>query len=247
MIRQDLRTRAPPELTVVLPLVLLPGLMCDERLFAPQVAAFSGERAVQVGCLTTADNVGDMARSVLSAAPEQFALAGLSLGGIVAMEVVRQAPERVQRLALMDTNPLPEPPDVATVRAAQIERVKSGALVEVMRDELKPHYLVDGPRRAAVLEVCMEMAMALGADVFVHQARAISGRADQRATLRRFSVPTMILTGESDALCPMDRHTLMHDLIDDASLIVVPGAGHLPTLEQPDLTTEAMRTWLVQH
>ncbi len=221
--------------------------MCDERLFAPQVEVLSGERHVHVGCIAAADNVGDMARSVLEVAPEQFALAGLSLGGIVAMEVVRQAPERVQRLALMDTNPLPEPPDVAVARAAQIERVRSGALIEVMRDELKPHYLVDGPQRASVLDVCMDMAVALGPDVFVRQALAISGRPDQREALRAVGVPTMILTGESDALCPMDRHTLMQQLIDDASLIVIPRAGHLPTLEQPDLTTEAMRTWLVQH
>ncbi len=220
--------------------------MCNERLFSPQLDALSGERRVHVGCIAGADNVGDMARSILDSAPAQFALAGLSLGGIVAMEVVRQAPERVQRLALMDTNPLPEPPDVAVARAAQIERVKGGALVEVMRDELKPHYLVEGPQRASILDVCMDMAISLGADVFVRQARAISGRPDQRETLRAVAVPTLILTGESDALCPMDRHTLMQELIDDARLVVIPGAGHLPTLEQPDLTTEAIRTWLVQ-
>lgn len=231
----------------MLPLVLLPGLMCDARLFAPQVATLSSERAVQVGCLTSADSIGEMASAVLHAAPKQFALAGLSLGGIVAMEVVRQAPERVHRLALMDTNPLPEPPEVARARAAQIKRVKEGALIEVMRDELKPHYLVDGPQRTAVLDVCMEMAMACGAEVFERQASAVTTRADQRETLRTVDVPTMILTGESDALCPMDRHMLMHELIDDATLVVIPGAGHLPTLEQADLTTEAMCTWLVPH
>lgn len=231
----------------MLPLVLLPGLMCDARLFTPQIAAFSAERAVQVGCIATDNNVADMARAVLAAAPHQFALAGLSLGGIVAMEVVRQAPERVQRLALMDTNPLPEPHDVAIARSAQIERVNSGALLEVMRDELKPHYLVDGPQRGAVLDLCMAMAMSFGADVFERQARAIAGRPDQRESLRAIAVPSMILTGESDALCPMDRHTLMHELIDDSTLTVIPGAGHLPTLEQPDLTTEAIRTWLAPH
>ena len=228
----------------MLPLVLLPGMMCDARLFAPQVAAFSAERAVQVGCLAGADDMGALANDVLAAAPAEFALAGLSMGDIVAMEVVRRAPERVRALALLDTNPLAEPEDVARSRAAQVERVRAGGLVEVMRDELKPNYLADGPRRRDVLELCMAMATSLGADVFVRQARAITNRPDQSETLRAVAVPTLVLTGESDTLCPRERHTLMHALVPDSTLAVVPGAGHLPTLERPDTTTEEMRRWL---
>ena len=227
-----------------LPLVLLPGMMCDARLFAPQVAALSAERAVQVGCLTAADDVRDMAAQVLDAAPATFALAGLSLGGIVAMEVVRRAPERVRRLALLDTNPSPEPDEVARDRAAQVERVRAGGLVAVMRDELKPAYLADGPRRGEVLELCMAMATALGPEVFERQARAIAGRPDQRESLRAVAVPTLVLTGESDALCPMERHTLMHESVPGSTLAVVPGAGHLPTLERPSLTTRYLHEWL---
>jgi len=228
----------------MLPLVLLPGMMCDARLFGHQIATFSAERSVQVGCLCTSDDVRSLAREVLAAAPAEFALAGLSMGGIVAMEIVRQAPERVRGLALLDTNPLPEPEAVAAGRSAQVERVRSGRLVEVMRDELKPNYLADGPRRDEVLELCMTMATSLGAKTFERQSRAITNRPDQRESLRAVSVPTLVLTGESDTLCPLERHTLMHSLIPGSSLVVVPGAGHLPTLERPGTTTEEMERWL---
>ena len=228
------------------PLVLLPGMMCDARLFAPQVAAFSAERAVQVGCLTGADDVGELAAQVLAAAPATFALAGLSMGGIVAMEIVRRSPGRVRALALLDTNPLPEPESVARVRAAQVERVRAGRLVEVMRDELKPNYLADGPRRTDVLDLCTAMAESLGAETFVRQAHAITTRPDQRESLPDVAVPTLVLMGEDDTLCPRDRHELMHALIPDSTLVVVPGAGHLPTLERPVRTTEQLGTWLAR-
>lgn len=226
------------------PIVLLPGMMCDARLFQHQVAVFSSERAVQVGCLTTADSIQQIAQHVLSTAPREFALAGLSMGGIVAMEIIRQAPERVMALALLDTNPLPEPEDVREVRADQVLRVKAGRLEHVMREELKPNFLANGPRRAQVLDLCMAMALNLGAITFAKQAQAITNRPDQQNTLRQVKVPTLILTGESDRLCPMARHTLMHDLIPHSTLSVIPNAGHLPTLEQPALTTEALQSWL---
>ena len=241
---QERLQEGPPGGPAVPPLVLLPGMMCDARLFEHQIALFSAERAVQVGCLTAADTVDELAGQVLASAPATFALAGLSMGGIVAMEVVRRAPGRVAALALLDTNPMPEPDDVAAVRAAQVGRVRDGRLVEVMRDELKPNYLADGPRRAEVLDLCMKMARSLGAEVFERQARALTSRPDQRETLRAVAVPTLVLTGESDALCPRERHTLMHSLIADSTLVVIPGAGHLPTLERPEASAQAMRDWL---
>jgi len=228
----------------MLPLVLLPGMMCDARLFEPQIAAFSAERAVQVGCLTTADNMRQLAKDVLATAPQEFALAGLSMGGIVAMEIMRQAPGRVKRLALLDTNPLPEPDEVRKIRAGHIAQVEAGELETIMREELKPNYLADGPRRTDVLDLCMNMALSLGATTFVKQALAITNRHDQQKTLQQVTVPTLVLMGESDQLCPLDRHTLMHDLIPESTLVVIPDAGHLPTLERPALTTQAMQRWL---
>lgn len=226
------------------PLVLLPGLMCDARLFLPQIAALSGEFPVQVMPLTRDETVEDMARTVLAAAPESFALAGLSMGGIVAMEVLRRAPGRVTRLALMDTNCQAEMPNVAAAREPQIIGAKTGRLAEIMRDEMKPNYLAPGPHRVGVLNIVMQMALDLGPEVFVRQSRALQRRPDQQGTLRRARTPTLILCGEHDALCPLRRHEFMAHLMPNAHLEVIQEAGHLPTLERPDQTTGLLRRWL---
>lgn len=228
------------------PLLLLPGMMCDARLFAPQIAAFSATRPVMVMPLTGRDTVAALAEDILTHAPSRFALAGLSMGGIVAMEVITRAPERVTHLALLDTNPVAEPPERASARLPQIDAARKGQLRRIMRDEMKPNYLADGPRKAEILDLCMAMADTLGADVFVDQSRALATRPDQCDALRRVSVPTLILCGEDDTLCPLDRHEMMRDLIPGATLSVIAGAGHMPTLEQPDLTNDALRDWLAR-
>ncbi|WP_298292452.1 alpha/beta hydrolase [uncultured Litoreibacter sp.] len=228
------------------PLVLLPGMMCDARLFGPQIMAFGSERAIHLPPIGQHDRIEKMAVDVLNGAPDTFALAGLSLGGIVAMEVARIAPARVTRLALMDTNPLKETPQIAANREPQIARVMAGRLPEVMRDEMKPTYLADGPQREEVLELVMAMAMDQGEGVFVRQSRALQRRLDQQSTLVKLTLPTLVLCGEDDTLCPVKRHEFMAELIQTATLSVIPNAGHLPTLENPDATTQAMRDWLAR-
>ncbi len=228
------------------PLVLLPGMMCDARLYGPQIEAFSHARAVMTAPINDHDTVQALAKDILDTAPPTFALAGLSMGGIIAMEVIRQAPERITRLALLDTNPKAEAPAIAQYREPQIEKVRAGNLRSVMRDEMKPNYLTDGPRMGQILDLCMAMAATLGADVFINQSRALQSRPDQQETLRGVKVPTLILCGEDDTLCPIHRHELMHDLISGATLKIIKGAGHLPTLEQPDATNEALAKWLNQ-
>lgn len=225
------------------PLVLIPGMMCDARLWAPQMAAL-GRRAVLHAPCTEADTMAALAAAVLDAAPPRFALAGLSMGGILAMEILRQAPGRVERLALLDTNPLPEAPEVQARRQAQIARAAAGDLAGVMRDEMKPNYLAPGPGKAEVLDLCMAMAMALGPEVFARQSRALANRSDQRATLSAFRGPALVLMGAEDRLCPRDRHELMHGLMPQSRLTIVAGAGHLPTLERPMETTAALVRWL---
>ncbi|PWJ22396.1 alpha/beta fold hydrolase [Jannaschia seohaensis] len=225
------------------PLVLLPGMMCDARLFAPQMAGLAN-RSVTLGTVAGADSVPGIAEEVLAAAPARFALAGLSMGGIVAMEMMAQAPERIAGLCLMDTNPLAETEAVAARRAPQIESVQAGGLRAVMRDEMKPNYLADGPNRGAILDLCMTMAEGLGPEVFVAQSRALQTRLDRCETLRGVAVPSLVLCGEDDALCPLKRHTLMHELIPDSRLVVIAGAGHLPTLEQPEAVDAALTEWL---
>jgi len=226
------------------PLVLLPGMMCDARLFSHQINALSGVREVMHHPIGGHETVHAIAADMLSQAPERFALAGVSMGGIVAMEILRQAPDRVAALALMDTNPKAEVPEIAARRDPQMAKVQAGDLMAVMRDEMKPNYLTDGPNRAAILDLCMDMARDLGPEVFVRQSRALQSRPDQQDTLRACRVPTLILCGRDDTLCPVHRHDLMHKLIPQSTLHIVENAGHLPTLEQPDETTAALTRWL---
>lgn len=229
---------------MTLPLLLLPGMMCDARLFFPQISALSGHRAVMVAPMGGADNMADLARDVLDNAPPRFALAGLSMGGILAMEVVRQAPDRVERLALLDTNPRAELPAVKARRTPQMEAVKAGRLRAVLRDEMKPNYLVDSPRKPAILDLCMDMALDLGPQVFLNQSIALRDRPDQQETLRSYGGKALVLCGRHDALCPVERHDLMHGLLENSHLQIIENAGHLPTLEQPEHTTAALIRWL---
>lgn len=229
---------------MTLPLILLPGMMCDARVFGPQVAVLSAARDVCVGDLTEKDTIPDLARVVLATAPKRFALGGLSMGGIVAMEIARQAPERVAGLALLDTNPLAETGEVRARRVPQMEKVRKGALREVMRDEMKPNYLVDGLERTKVLELCMDMALGLGPEVFCRQSIALRDRPDQTDTLRAFAEPSLVLCGRHDKLCPVARHELMHSLLPLSTFVVIEDAGHLPTLEQPEETAKVLGQWL---
>ncbi len=225
------------------PLVLIPGMMCDARMWGELPAALY-PRQVHHALAVKADSIAAFAAAILEGAPPRFALAGLSLGGIVAMEVVRQAPDRVDRLALMDTNPLAETPEAKARRGPQVARVLAGSLASVMRDEMKPNYLANTPHRAAILDLCMEMAMALGPKVFADQSRALASRCDQTATLAAYRDPVLVLMGEHDIPCPRDRHDLMHALMPQSRLVVIAGAGHLPILEKPFETTAALLRWL---
>ena len=228
------------------PLVLLPGMMCDARLFGPQIAELSSEFSVMLSPVTRGERVEEIASGLLDELPQRFALAGLSLGGIVAMEVLRRAPDRITRLALLDTTPLAETPPVAAAREPQIVKVRSGQMKAVMRSEMLPNYLGPGPNREEISELVMDMADALGPEVFVRQSRALQRRRDQQGTLRKCKVPTLVLCGEHDALCTVKRHTSMAELIPGAELRVLPDAGHLPPLESPAETTQALRDWMRQ-
>jgi pimeloyl-ACP methyl ester carboxylesterase len=195
--------------------VFLPGLMCDARLFGPQIADLSRDHAVMTAPITQGERIEEIASSVLDMAPNR-----------------------------LDTNPLAETPQVAAMRDPQIIRARAGKLDEVMAEELKPNYLVPGPHRKEILELVMDMARGLGAEVFIRQSRALQRRRDQQSTLRRISVPTLVLCGEEDALCPVKRHVFMAEMIPKAQLTVIEGAGHLPPLERPEETTRALRDWL---
>jgi len=226
------------------PVVLLPGMMCDARLFWPQVLPLARERAVMVAPVTGGERIEEIASGLLDQLPIKFALAGLSMGGIVAMEILRRAPDRVTRLCLMDTNPLAETPPAAAAREPQIVGVRAGRLDDVIRNWMVPEYLAPGPRRAQVLAQVLEMAQDHGPEVFVAQSRALQRRRDQQGALRKCKVPTLVVVGEHDGITPVKRHEFMSELIPYSELRVIPEAGHLPTLEAPDATLAALRYWL---
>lgn len=222
-------------------------MMCDARLFMPQIAHFSASRALYCAPIGQAETIEAVARDVLEHAPPSFALAGLSMGGIVAMEIIRQAPDRVSKLCLMDTNHLAETQERKALREPQIQAVRDGQLTAVMRDEMKPHYLFDGPSKAAILDVCMDMACALGADVFVVQSRALQSRPDQSDTLKAYTGRALVLCGRHDMLCPIARHVEMAALLPHAELAIIEEAGHMPTLEKPDETNHHLSRWLSEN
>ncbi|HRJ68491.1 MAG TPA: alpha/beta fold hydrolase [Beijerinckiaceae bacterium] len=226
----------------MLPLVLIPGMMCDARMWG--APGELGRRMVVHAACTEYDTMPALASAILADAPRRFALAGLSMGGIVAMEMLRQAPERIERLALLDTNPFAEQPEARARRQGQIDRALGGALASVMRDEMKPNYLAPGPGNIPVLDLCLAMALALGPEVFARQSRALRDRSDQSETLRSFRGPALVLLGRHDSLCPLQRHEAMQAMMPQARLAVIEGAGHLPTLEQPAATWAELTRWL---
>ena len=228
------------------PLVLLPGMMCDARLFAPQINDLSRDHAVMVAPITQGERVEEIASALLPLLPPKFALAGLSMGGIVAMELLRRAPERITRIALMDTNPLAETPQTAAAYEPMIIGARAGRLDEVMRGFMRPDFLAPGPGRIAVLNKVFEMAQDLGPEIMVRQVRALQRRRDQQPTLRRCKVPALVMCGAHDTLTPLKRHAFMAELIPYARLEVIEDAGHLPTLEAPKAVTAVLRAWMKQ-
>lgn len=225
-------------------LVLLPGMMCDERLFTPQIEHFSRSVDVLVPHYGMAITVTAMAQEVLKQAPEIFALGGLSMGGIVAMEVIRLAPERVTRLALLDTNPRAELEEVKQAREPQIIAVQKGGLAQLMQEQMIPRYFATQTDPVLLANTCLAMALDLGEEAFVRQSWALQSRPEQQQSLKKVQVHTLILMGEEDQLCPLDRHQLLQRVISHAELIIVPNAGHISTLEQPLLVNQALDKWL---
>ncbi|KLN59869.1 alpha/beta hydrolase [Kiloniella spongiae] len=226
------------------PLVFLPGMMCDARLFAPQISTLSGAVPLMTMPLAQRETMAGFASDILSCAPDKFALAGLSMGGIVAMEVLRQAPERVLGIALMDTNPLAELDEVKQRRGPQMTAAVTGELNRIMRDEMIPNYLADPESNPDIIELCKDMATGLGPDVFIRQSKALRDRIDQTETLKKHNGPSLVLCGREDKLCPISRHQMMHELLPHSSLEIIENAGHMPTLEQPEETTAILSRWL---
>lgn len=227
-------------------LLLVPGLGCDEDLFAEQVAALSDVADVHVSDVSRGASIADMAATALRAAPGRFALAGLSMGGYVAWEVVRQAPERVTRLALLDTSARPESP-AQTARRRELLALAGSAGLDAALDALWPAEVAPSRRGdGALRDRFTAMSRRAGLDVFRRQQEAIMQRADSRPDLARVAVPTLVLCGRDDAITPLDGHEEMAAGIRDAELVVLDDCGHLSSWERPEQVTTALRGWLAR-
>ncbi|WP_170375929.1 alpha/beta fold hydrolase [Ruegeria atlantica] len=226
------------------PLVLLPEMMCDARLFEPQINSLSRQRAVTVAPISLGERIEEIASSLMDQLPRRFALAGSGMGGVVALELVRRAPDRVSRLCLMATDAQADTPQTAAAREELLVATKMGRLEEVMRRIISSNTLAPGPRRIPILNDLVAMALDLGPEVFERQIRALQRRPDQQGGLRRIKVPTLVLSGAHDTLTPLRKHTFMSELIPGADLKVIDEAGHLPTLEAPDFVNDALTQWL---
>ena len=224
---------------------MIPGMMCDERIFSPQIEALSNDTEIHIADIAKYSSVEELATSVLDNSPPKFCLMGHSMGGIVAMEICAQEPERVEKLIIIDSNAKSELEEVKLKREPQIRAVASGKLAQVMKEEMKPNYLADSKNQESVLNTCMEMALSLGPEVFIRQSKALRDRKDQQDSLKALDIPVLIICGSEDILCPLERHELMHNIIKESTLEVVPNAGHMPTLEQPIKTTEVIKSWLM--
>lgn len=219
--------------------------MCNAALWSAQREALSPQYVCEVGDISAGDSIAELAEQVLDQAPEHFALAGLSMGGIVAMAMWAQQPQRIVGLALLDTNYKADTTERQLQRDRQVQQVASGGLDAVLRDELKPNYMAQCHRQnVALLDEVLAMGLALGSEVFVRQSVALRERPDSAATLSAVTCPTLILCGEEDTLCPVSLHQEMAALVEGAHLEVIANCGHLSSMEQPARVTQALRTWL---
>jgi len=227
-----------------LPIILVPGLDCSARLYASQIPALWRFGPVTVAAHTRDDTITAIARRILDDAPPRFALAGLSMGGYIALEIVRQAANRVDRLALLDTNARDDSPEAREKRRANIALAESGRFDEAI--ELVWPLLVHPDRHndATLKQIHVAMCRDVGAEAYVRQQRAILTRADSRPLLASIKCPTLVLVGEQDELTPPFLSDEMAAGISGAKLVKVPHCGHLSTLEQPDAVNAALIEWM---
>jgi pimeloyl-ACP methyl ester carboxylesterase len=227
-----------------LPIVLVPGLNCSARLYADQIPALWRFGPILIADHTRDDSMGAIAARILDAAPPRFALMGLSMGGYLALEIMRQASERVRKLALLDTNARADTPEQTARRHRLIELAQTGRFAEVP-DQLFP-LLVHRNRQGdgKLKEINRLMAQETGPEAFVRQQRALLQRADLRSGLPAIHCPTLVLVGEGDELTPPALAQEIAGGIPGARLVIVPDSGHLSTLEQPEAVTKILVDWM---
>lgn len=229
-----------------LPTVLVPGLLCSPRLYAEQLPALWRSGPVTVASHRHDDSMAAIAGRILAAAPPRFALAGLSMGGYLAFEIMRQAPHRVERLALLNTSAHPDTAEASAGRREQIAMAEDGKLTEVV-DLLAQRWLRAAVRGdQALLGVIRQMADETGPEAFARQQAAIMSRPDSRPGLTAIGCPTLVVAGTEDEVTVPGHGEEIASLIPRARLVMIPDCGHLSTLERPEAVTRALTDWLTE-
>lgn len=227
-------------------LVFLPGTLCDARVFAPQVTHFKSRYNCQVVIPQGATTMDGMAQLALDAidAPE-FSLIGFSLGGILAMAMLKLGHSRIKRLALLNTNHLKDTPERQAQRTRFVSLTRAGEFHTVLPHDIQAQFL--GTRvedKEALLNDILAMALAIGPKIYVEQMIAARDREDSTAILKSYQGKALLLCGEDDRVCPPERHYAMRALMRDAHCVTLPQTGHYSSLESPDAVNEALEKWL---
>lgn len=227
-------------------LVMIPPMLADARVFAHQLQEMSQMNAVMIAPASCGERIEEIASQILSWAPPKFALCGMGLGGMVAMELMRRASDRITRLALISTSPLADTPEAAAAREPHIIAARAGRWEDVLHHEINSTWMAPTSDKVDLVRQLTEMGRALGPDVYVKQARAMQRRKDQQATLRNLQQPTAVICGRHDGQYQLKRHEFLAALIPYAQLEIIEGAGYLPTMEAPEATTDALQRWIRQ-
>ena len=225
-------------------LVLIPPLLSDARIFEPQIRALSCDHAVMYAPTTRGERMEEVASQILTWAPSKFALAGMGMGGMVAMEVLRRASARVTRIALIGTSPQADTPAAAAARETHNYAARAGRWDDVLAHEINSTWMAPASDKVGLVRFLTDMGHAVGPEAYVKQARALQRRKDQQATLRRIDQPAIVMCGRHDGQYQLKRHAFMAELIPYADLHVIEDAGYLPTVEAPDAVTDVLRAWM---
>lgn len=229
------------------PLLLVPGTLCDEELWKPQSRSLADCTVPQVVDLSRDETIASMAAAALEAAPPRFLLAGLSMGAIVAFEIMRRSPARVLGLALLNTSP--SVPDAGQIQAwrEEIELTERGFFTALIEERWIPMLLAaSGSRARSVQDTVRRMALRVGPAGYVRQLRAQIGRRESWSSLVHIACPTIVLGGDQDTICPPSLQAAMAAAVPNARLVLVEDCGHLSTLEQPEHVTVLLRTWVAE-
>ena len=228
------------------PLFLLPGLLCDEHVWAPQVAALSDRAEIFISSFYGFDSLGAMAASVLARAPARFSLAGHSMGGRVAFEIFRQAPERVERLALLDTGAHGVQPGEAEQRQVLMDVARIEGMLALGKAWLPPMLHPDRVSDQSLMAPLMAMICRATPDIYFGQIRALLNRPDAALLLSQIRVPTAFIVGRQDSWSPVSQHETLAASVRGATLTIIEACGHMSTVERPREVTRALADWLAR-